>query len=857
MGDTTVRRPMVLQLACEGLDTPLSLRRLSGVEEVGEPSRFELEVLHPQPLDDPASLVGKACALLVDGPLGRRVTHGVVRAIRCLVSAAPNGARRYRIAMSSPLAQLELRRDSRVFQHLTGPQIARTLIEEAGAGTPTEQLAGEHPPIRYRTQYDESSLTFLRRVCEQQGFWYRHEPGDGVDEVVLADDASGAPPSALDGPLLVTEQAGLIGERPRAWDLEVSEERRPGRVEIAGYNFRKPAVAVTADVREGEPADHERRIFAVAPDAASPEDAQRIGTVALQAARATGRRVRLSTSGYVLLPGHQFELELPPSHDGPEPPTSLFCVRVAHEWEQDGDYHCRVDATPTEVPFRLEQRTAPPTIKGVQSAIVTGPEGEEIHADEDGCVRVRFHWDRTGPTDGESSLPVRVVHPNLEGSMLLPRIGWEVWVAFENGDPDRPFVLGRAYNGRHGPPVALPANKTMTMLSTSSSPGAGRTNSISYDDAAGKQGLNMNAGKGLTKSVGNNVAAQTMADERTSIKGSRTLTVGGNQEEGVKYPRIVDSKLLNITVAGNQTLKTPAAIHFKVGSETVTCSTLMEQVGSPGGALGALAFQAAMTVGGLIPLPGGWDTAKGIALGAVGTAKAAHDAYKKDGATGAATEVAKGVMGLLPGGDLVGDALDVLESGNHAPWQGDEKEKKEQEGVGNQQDNTVGGGPAAGAGAAEDGGGGNRVHEVSGPFNELIGGAYSIATGGQSKWTTLGASSITVGGPHATAAGKVSWLHGGASAHTTGAYTVTAARGLSRQVRVMQLSAASLTMKATSGIQLKGSSINLTCGALKINGKLVLEAKGTKVTIDGSGLTVEGATVDFNGPVMCKQSDRS
>jgi type VI secretion system secreted protein VgrG len=841
---------MTVHFACEG--TRLEPRSLHGIEELGEPTRLELELIAAEPLAEPRALVGKACAVLLESAYGSRPIHGVVRSIACIVSSDPGGARRYRVTMSSALGQLELRRDCRVFQHRSGPEIASALIEACGGGAARMELSSSHRPIRYRTQYDEPSLAFMRRVCEREGFWYRFEPGDGADEVVLCDEVKTAPDAPLDGPLMLREQAGLAAERPRAWALCAARERRPGAVRAAGYNFRKPALRVEAEVRADS--DQATQLLCVAPDASSADDAGRSARIALEAARAGGERVRFSTSAIRLAPGRRFELDLV---DEQLAPPRLFCVRVEHDWTKDAGYACQVEAAPAELPFRLAQRTPPPKISGLQSAIVTGPAGQEIHADDDGCVRVHFHWDRSGSVDGESSLPVRVVHPNLEGSMLLPRIGWEVWVAFENGDPDRPFIIGRAYNASHPPPVALPANKSMTVLSTSSSPGAGCTNAISYDDAAGKQALSFNAGKGLTKSVGNNASAQTMADERVVIDGSKTLSVGANQDEGVKGPRVVQTQLLSVTVAGNQIIKSPAAIHSQVGSEMVSCATLIEQVGSPGGALGALAFQAAMTVGGLIPLPGGWETAKGIALGVVGTGKAAYDAYQTDGATGAAIEVGKGALKLVPGGDLIGDAIDVLESGNHVPWKGDAKKKEEQEQVGRRRDGTVGGGPAAAAGSAADGGGGNRVHEVAGAMSEAIGGAYSIATGGQSKWTTLGASIITVGGPHATAAGKSSWLAGGASTHNTGAYSVTAGSTLTRTARVMQSTLATLSINAGSGIELQGVSISVTCGALTINGKLVLDAGGTKVTIDGSGLTVEGATVDFDGPVLCKQSDRS
>ncbi|MEM1034659.1 MAG: type VI secretion system tip protein TssI/VgrG [Myxococcota bacterium] len=827
----------------EGLDEPFTVRALDGTEEVGEPARFTVEVSDPtKAIADARDLVGRAVAVRLHNEFGQRLVHATVREVTRVYSVAGGGvagggANLHRFVVTSALARLGLRRDSRVFQHQTGPQIVTTLLDEVGADPPGEALAETYPELASVTQYDEASLPFLRRVCETEGFWFFDEG----ERVGLCDAVSAAPEVELDDALLVTEETGLDAGRPRAWGLQTVTEGAAAEVVALGYDFRHPAVTVRGKAASDDPVAARQRH--VAPHVTTPEAATRAARIRLEGLRARTERLRFRCSTCAILPGHRFVLDHAPERVEPE----QFCVRVAHRYRVDDGYVYTVTSAPASRPFRLAPRTRKPKISGVQSAIVTGPPGQEIHTDADGCVTVRFHWDRFGPTDHQSSRPVRVLQPNLGGSMLLPRVGWEVWVAFEHGDPDRPFVIGRAYNGKHMPPAALPANKTKSMLSTSSSPGAATGNSISWEDEAGRQGLHFFAGKGLTKSVGNNAVTQTVADEKVSIKGDLALTVGANQTESVHVARVVESASQSITVAGTHTVKTPKANSSKVASETVSCAVLTEQVGSPGGGLEALAKQAAMAVGGEVGGP---------AFAVAKTAYEAHEAYQKGGAEAAAKAAAKGVAGMIP---MAGTAVDVLDAGKHGPFADDPADTKKKEGSkGARDDAGVGGAAAAGSGGASQGGGGNRVFDISGAATEAIGGAYCVATGGENKWTTLGASTVAVGGPHATSAGKVSWVVGGASVHSTGAFSVTSAGPLTRKTRAATTTAATLSMNAGSGIELHGKgSVALTCGVLNVAGKLVLDANGTKVTVDGSGLTIEGATVSFDGPVMCKQSDRS
>ncbi|HEY8377436.1 MAG TPA: type VI secretion system tip protein VgrG, partial [Nannocystis sp.] len=82
--------------------------------------------------------------------------------------------------------------------------------------------------------------------------------------------------------------------------------------------------------------------------------------------------------------------------------------------------------TELKAPFRPARVTPKPVMRGLQSAVVVGPEGEEIHTDEHGRVRVQFHWDREGEFDEHSTCWIRVAQlwaGNGWGAMFLPRIG--------------------------------------------------------------------------------------------------------------------------------------------------------------------------------------------------------------------------------------------------------------------------------------------------------------------------------------------------------------------------------------------------------------------------------------------------
>ena len=126
---------------------------------------------------------------------------------------------------------------------------------------------------------------------------------------------------------------------------------------------------------------------------------------------------------------------------------------------EEGDVTVNFEAIPSKQPYRAPLVTRKARVAGPQTAIVVGKAGEEIWTDQYGRVKVQFHWDRYGKRDENSSCWVRVGQiwaGKNWGAMHIPRIGQEVMVDFLEGDPDRPIITGRVYNGAEMPPTICP-----------------------------------------------------------------------------------------------------------------------------------------------------------------------------------------------------------------------------------------------------------------------------------------------------------------------------------------------------------------------------------------------------------------
>lgn len=259
------------------------------------------------------------------------------------------------------------------------------------------------------------------------------------------------------------------------------------------------------------------------------------------------------------------------------PKTKLLVTSFSLDGTPGGEWSMSGVAVFASEPYRPTMKTPKPKVDGLQSAVVVGPSGQEIHTDETGRIRVQFHWDREGGFNDDSSRWMRVSQgwggPGF-GMISIPRVGTEVVVAFLEGDPDNPLVVGQVYNATSPVPHKLPDNKTVSAWRGNSSPGGGGFNEILFEDMKGKEMVFMQAEKNLRKlvkndeteitqcnrriTVGENLSKMVTCDETETTGSDRTISVGENLRESVGANHA-------LTVGGSLTQQVGQGLSMTVG----------------------------------------------------------------------------------------------------------------------------------------------------------------------------------------------------------------------------------------------------------------------------------------------------
>jgi type VI secretion system secreted protein VgrG len=183
---------------------------------------------------------------------------------------------------------------------------------------------------------------------------------------------------------------------------------------------------------------------------------------------------------------------------------------------------------------------------------VVGAGDDEIHTDEDGRIKVQFHWDRDGAKNEKSSCWIRTMQAwggQGWGTQFIPRVGMEVVVAFEGGDPDKPLVLGAVYNGTHPLPFGVPEAKTRSGIRTRSTPRANGFNELSFDDEAGAEQILLRAERDLVEQVGHDHAVTVTQDQRITVSGDQITRVTGarlHETLGGEIVKILSDSALHV-----------------------------------------------------------------------------------------------------------------------------------------------------------------------------------------------------------------------------------------------------------------------------------------------------------------------
>jgi type VI secretion system VgrG family protein len=563
MAPGTTRDPFSLDIT--GLGDETRVVRFRGREACSELWRFDVVIAStshggPDPAAFLAQLNGARATLAISGRDGpARRLHGVVSKVRAVASEWGGDTRWYEVRLRPPLWLLKKRRNYRVFQDADVNAVVSEILAEHGVAHSwrTERAYAIRP---YWVQYGESDYRFVERLLADEGISYFFEDASASEAaeratLVLADGARGLRPISGEAALPFRPQgaangAQLEGEALHAFAPGLA--LAPTAVVSRHYDPERPRVelgsraAVSGGAPELERYDHrfEQGRGEVAADAATRRLAQERRAHAV--ARATGGCRRMA-------PGRTFRLvDHPAGCDG-----EYLVVGVEHRGEQahasapasdrvyDNDVACL--STPRALAPKVPKRRVRQV---VESAVVTGPPGEEIHVDELGRVQVKFHWDRGASARDKTSCWLRVAQPwagSAWGAQFIPRVGMEVLVSFVGGDTDHPVVIGALYNAANPLPFALPKHKTQSGIRTSSSPGGERANELRFEDAAGSEQILVHAARDLDEVVERHHTRTVHGGERLAVTEARTLTVGGD------VLRVVGGNDV-ATVHGNQVL---------------------------------------------------------------------------------------------------------------------------------------------------------------------------------------------------------------------------------------------------------------------------------------------------------------
>ncbi|MBX3231414.1 MAG: type VI secretion system tip protein VgrG [Labilithrix sp.] len=456
------------------------------------------------------------------------------------------------LTVGSPLELLAYSSDCRIFQEKTVPEIVEQVLLDAGfpAARIVKRLSGTYSKLASCTQYNETMLAFVSRLLEAEGISYWVEDGRGGLDLVLGDSPD-AHRAAATATLPFAEDGGDVLGPWRIRSIAEREALRPQKVTLRDLDWQKPALDLESSSEKSSPGAREHYEYPAG--YVTPAEGKARAKARIEAFASASSGVESEGVAPALAAGGTFTLE-----NAPADALSIEWLVTAVTHTYDGElspghrWNTEALAIPKSVPFRPLLKTPRPRIRGPQTAFVTGPAGQEIHTDAHARVKLKYHWDRHSAFDDKSSAWVRVAQLAMSGSMAIPRIGWEVLVEFEHGDPDRPIVTGRVYNAMYLPPYALPAKKTVSTLLSYSSPGGAGHNEIRIDDLAGSEHIHMHAQKDMELTVANDRTSKVTTSRMSTVKVDETITVKGNRSREVQG-------LWDVTVAGNQTLAVEGA----------------------------------------------------------------------------------------------------------------------------------------------------------------------------------------------------------------------------------------------------------------------------------------------------------
>ena len=508
-------------------------------EGLSQPFKLELELAsHNAAIDFNRELDLAGLFTIWRGETPVRYVHGLVS----LFTQGDTGFRRtrYSVLVEPTLARFDLRSNWRIFQGQNVPDIILELLKDQRLTDVKTYLCFDHQPREYCVQAGETDLDFIARLAAEEGLLYTFEHRADGHTLWLTDRVGGLGTIGTHEhcPVIYQPMGGGDSMEPALHRFHYTEQVRTAVQVQRDYTFTHPRYnqqhKATGDLDlNNQHKDYERYDY---PGRYKRDIAGKPFTkTRLAALRNDAKLAHLAGDDARLEPGLAFDLNEHPREDFND---RWRAITVQHAGKQHSSleeeafgsdigtsYEMKATAIRWTSDWKAPLRDKP-SIDGPQIATVVGPPDEEIYCDKWGRVKVQFPWDRSDKNNDQSSCWIRVAQSwagATWGAMAVPRVGQELIISYQDGDPDQPIATGRTYRETNLPPYELPKHKTRMTIKSRTHKGSG-FNELRFEDEQGQQEVYIHAEK----------------DKNVHIKHNNSIYVGNDRREKVGHDEHIE-----------------------------------------------------------------------------------------------------------------------------------------------------------------------------------------------------------------------------------------------------------------------------------------------------------------------------
>ncbi|EFA4950735.1 TPA: type VI secretion system tip protein VgrG [Escherichia coli] len=526
----------------------LDVEDFSGTEGISKIYRYDIIFTSTDRYPDAAWFLRKSATLIMGTGLLESLTeqkkvHGVITDFR-RISGSEDQAQ-YRITLKPFISLLDKQfRTHRFFVNKSVPEVVEQILMEHGLkGWEYEfSLKRTYPKREQINQYQESDLRFIQRLLAEVGIFYFFTlHPDAQTEVIHFGDTQAA--LIFDKTLPANSPSGMSDSgTDSVWALNVEHRVVESRVITNDYNHREAQnilMSVPADMTRGEGYDtsygevyhyrprHTERGDKIDP---APETANFWARLDHERFLAEQTRITGKSTDASLLPAQVLTItdSIPPVLPAPlqEP---VLLTQVLFTGSRKSALQVMLSAVPySEIVCWRPPLLPRPKITGTMTARVTSAKEGDIYAwqDASGMYRVKFDADRDDKNPGQESMPVRLAKPYSGDAygFHFPLIqGTEVAIAFEEGDPDRPYIAHALHDSRHVDHVT-DKNGTRNVIRTPAN------NKLRMEDKRGEEHIKLSTEYGgkTQLNLGHNVDAQrALRGEGAELRTDRHVSIRG------------------------------------------------------------------------------------------------------------------------------------------------------------------------------------------------------------------------------------------------------------------------------------------------------------------------------------------